>query len=93
MKRREMLATLAGGGAGTLLEACGGRMTSMPSVTAEEVRTIAKAMTGSDVPLDEAERIRADLHSYRFATATLKPEDVDPRTQPAFVFDPEVDLG
>ena len=53
---------------------------------------MVKAMTGSDCPAKDAEKIRADLHSYRFATEPPQPGDVDPRTQPALMFDPEVDL-
>ena len=93
MKRREMLATLAAGSAGTLLEACGPPSASTPGVTAKEIQTMSKAMTGSDCPVKDAEKIRANLHSYRFANEPSQPGDVDPRIQPALMFDPEVDLG
>jgi hypothetical protein len=86
-----MLVTLAGIGSGTFLEAC--NRTPKQSVTSEEIRVMAKAMTGADVSQQEADKLSSSLHDLRFVRQSFKPGEVDPTIQPVAMFDPEVDLG
>ena len=91
MRRRKMLAALAGIGSGTFLDAC--NRTHGQTVSSGEIQAIAKAMTGKDFAQQDARKLSSSVQDLRFVQRSFKPEEVDLTIQPALMFDPEVDLG